>query len=78
MENKKWKVQLKEGVKFEELVLSEPIQGINAWLKKCKAERLGSREEDMILRVADRLNRISFKAVSPAELANQFKKAVNV
>jgi len=78
MDKKKWKEQLKEGVTFEQLVLSEPIQDINAWLKKCNAERLRSREEDMIIRTADRLNRISFEVVSPAKFAKQWRKTVNV
>lgn len=78
MEKKKWKEQLKEGVTFEQLVFSEPIQSINAWLNRCKAERLGSREEDMIIRTADRLNRISFEVVSPAKFAKQWRKTVNV
>ena len=78
MDKKKWKEQLKEDLTFEQLVLSEPIQGINGWLKKCKAERLGSREEDMIIRTADRLNRISFEVVSPAKFAKQWRKVVNI
>jgi hypothetical protein len=78
MEKKKWKEQLKEGVTFEQLVLSEPIQDINAWLKRCNVERLRSIDEDMIIRTADRLNRISYEVVSPAKFARQWRKTVNV
>jgi hypothetical protein len=78
MEKKKWKLQLKEGVTFEDLVLAEPIQGINAWLKRCEFERLRSMEEDMIIRTADRLNRISYEKVSPAKFAKEWRKTVNV
>ena len=78
MEKKNWKEQLKNGVTFEQLVFSEPIQGINAWLKRCEVERLRSMEEDMIIRTADRLNRISFEIVSPAKFAKEWRKTVNV
>jgi hypothetical protein len=78
MDKKSWKQRLKDGAKIEELVFSEPVQGINSWLERCRNEGLSDREEDYILRCADRFNRISFEVVSPAELAKQFKKTVNL
>ena len=77
-EKKSWKQRLKDGEKIEEIVFSEPIQDINKWLEKCKNERLSDRDENWILRCADRFNRISFEAISPQALAKQFKKTVNI
>jgi hypothetical protein len=75
---KSWKQRLKDGEKIEDIVFSEPIQDINKWLEKCKNEGLNDRDENWILRCADRFNRISFEVVSPQALAKQFKKTVNI
>jgi len=77
-EKKSWKQRLKDGEKIEDIVFSEPVQGINSWLEKCKNEGLSDRVEDNILKCADRLNRISFQVVSPAQFAKQWRKTVNI
>jgi hypothetical protein len=78
MGKKSWKQRLKDGEKIEDVVFSEPVQNINSWLERCRNEGLSDRDENWILRCADRFNRISFEIVSPAELAKQFKKAVSI
>jgi hypothetical protein len=77
-EKKSWKQRLKDGEKIEDIVFSEPIQDINKWLEKCKNEGLNDRDENWILRCADRFNRISFEVVSLAKFAKQWRKTVNI
>ena len=78
MDKKTWSQRLKDGEKIQEIVFSEPVMDINSWLEKCKTEGLSDREEDYILRCADRFNRISFEVVSPKKFAEQWKKTVNI
>ena len=76
MDKKSWSQLLKEGVKFSEIVFSMPPMDINAWLEKCKAEGLSDTEQQFIIRCADRFDRITFDALSPAEFAAQWKNTV--
>ena len=67
---------MKEGVKISEIVFSVPPMGINSWLEKCKAEGVTDIEQQSMIRCADRFNRISFDALSPAEFAAQWQNTV--
>ena len=74
---KTWCQRLKDGEKIQEIVFSEPIMDINSWIEKCKAEGLNDTGQQYILMCADRFDRISFDALSPAEFAGQWESTVN-
>ena len=76
MEQKTWSQLLKEGVKFSEIVFSVPPMDINSWLEKSKAEGLTDIEQQSMIRCADRFDRITFDALSPAGFAAQWQNTV--